>query len=94
VLKKRKRQEQWAAEKAATAKAAEAKGIEKKKEMFKRAEAYVAEYRSAEQQLVQMKRAARKAGTFYVEPVRLRTRGLPQAGEAGEGQRAECVSVR
>lgn len=71
MLKKRKRQEKWAADKAAAGKAAEAKGIEKKKEIFKRAEAYVAEFRSAEQQLVQMKRAARKAGTFYVEPVRL-----------------------
>merc|ERR1712087_934352 len=35
---------------------------------FKRAEAYVKEYRDSEAQLVQLKRAARKAGTFYVEP--------------------------
>merc|ERR1711935_663045 len=35
---------------------------------FKRAEQYVKEYREQEQQLVTMKRDARKAGTFYVEP--------------------------
>merc|ERR1711865_743310 len=40
----------------------------KKAEAFKRAEAYVKEYREQEQSLVTMKRAARKAGTFYVEP--------------------------
>ena len=68
VLKKRKRQEKWAADKAAATSAAETKAAAKRKDIFKRAEAYVAEYRSAEQQLVTMKRAARKAGTFYVEP--------------------------
>jgi len=68
VLKKRKRQEKWAEESKAKAAAAATKGIEKKAEAFKRAEAYVKEYREQEQSLVTMKRAARKAGTFYVEP--------------------------
>jgi len=68
VLKKRKRQEKWQAEKETAAAAAAEEGKKKKAECFKRAEAYVAEYRGQEQQLVQMKRAARKAGTFYVEP--------------------------
>jgi len=40
----------------------------KKEEQFKRSEAYIKEYRDQEAQLVQLKRAARKAGTFYVEP--------------------------
>jgi len=68
VLKKRKRQEKW--EEAAKAKAAElsVKGDSSKKEAFKRAENYVKEYREQEQSLVTLKRAARKAGTFYVEP--------------------------
>ena len=68
MLKKRKRQEKWAEESKAKAAAAATKGIEKKAEAFKRAEAYVKEYREQEQSLVTMKRAARKAGTFYVEP--------------------------
>lgn len=68
VLKKRKRQEKWAEESKAKAAAAATKGAEKKAEAFKRAEAYVKEYREQEQSLVTMKRAARKAGTFYVEP--------------------------
>merc|ERR1719201_1488172 len=68
VLKKRKRQEKWEEEKQAKAAAAQTAGEAKRKETFKRAEAYVAEYREQEKQLVTMKRAARKAGTFYVEP--------------------------
>ena len=68
VLKKRKRQEKWEEEKQAKAAAAQTAGEEKRKETFKRAEAYVAEYREQEKLVVTMKRAARKAGTFYVEP--------------------------
>merc|ERR1719183_3226689 len=68
VLKKRKRVEKWEA-------AAKAAGVEKatkakksSEEAFKRAEKYVQEYRQQEASLVTLKRAARKAGTFYVEP--------------------------
>jgi len=68
VLKKRKRAEKWDEEKKAKAAAAQTAGAAKDKECFKRAEAFVKEYREQEQQLVTMKRAARKAGTFYVEP--------------------------
>ena len=68
VLKKRKRAEKWAEESKAKAAADATKGVQKKAEAFKRAEAYVKEYREQEQSLVTMKRAARKAGTFYVEP--------------------------
>jgi large subunit ribosomal protein L7e len=68
VLKKRKRAEKWEA--AAKAKAAEStkKAEANKKEAFKRAEGYIKEYREQEASLVTLKRSARKAGTFYVEP--------------------------
>merc|ERR1711935_975940 len=66
--KKRKRQEKWDEENRAKTSAAETKAAAKKAEAFKRAEQYVKEYREQEQQLVTLKRAARKAGTFYVEP--------------------------
>jgi len=66
VLKKRKRVEKWQAEKDAAAATAAEEGKKKKEECFKRAEAYVKEYRSQEAQLATMKRAARKAGTFFV----------------------------
>lgn len=68
VLKKRKRQEKWDEENRAKSAAAATAGTAKKAEAFKRAEQYVKEYREQESQLVTMKRAARKAGTFYVEP--------------------------
>jgi large subunit ribosomal protein L7e len=68
VLKKRKRVEKYAeAEKAAAAEATK-KATANKAEAFKRAEAYVKEYREQETSLVTLKRAARKSGTFYVEP--------------------------
>jgi len=68
VLKKRKRQEKWDEANKAKAAAAATKGEESKKEAFKRAEKYIAEYKEQEKSLVTLKRAARKAGTFYVEP--------------------------
>jgi len=68
VLKKRKRQEKWDEATKAKAAAAATKGEASKKEAFKRAEAYVKEYKEQQASLVTLKRAARKAGTFYVEP--------------------------
>jgi len=68
VLKKRKMHDKWAAEKAAAATKATAAAAKKKEEIFKRAESYVQEYRDTESQIVSLKRAARKAGTFYVPP--------------------------
>jgi len=68
VLKKRKRAEKWEAAAAAKATASAEKAAASKAEAFKRAEAYIKEYREQETQLVTMKRAARKAGTFYAEP--------------------------
>lgn len=68
VLKKRKRQEKWQQQKDAEAATAATKATQNKQEIFKRAESYIKEYREKEQQLVQMKRAARVKDTFYVEP--------------------------
>jgi len=81
VLKKRKRQEKWAAEKASAVAKADSAAATKKEEIFKRAESYIKEYRDVEAQKVQLKRAARKAGTFYVETEQkllfvMRLRGL------------------
>jgi len=68
VLKKRKRVEKYEAENKAKVAAAASKAEASKKEAFTRAEKYIKEYRSQEQSLVTLKRAARKSGTFYVEP--------------------------
>jgi len=68
VLKKRKRAEKWDEANKAKAAAAATKGEASKKEAFKRAEKYIAEYRDQEKSLVTLKRAARTAGTYYVEP--------------------------
>jgi len=62
------RAQKWAADKAAKATEAAKAAKTKKAEIFKRAEAYVQEYRDTEAQVVQLKRAARKAGTFFVPP--------------------------
>jgi len=68
VLKKRKRQEKWDAAAKAEATAAATKAKASKETAFKRAESYVKEYKEQQASLVTLKRAARKAGTFYVEP--------------------------
>merc|ERR1719310_2050989 len=68
VLKKRKRAEKWANEKQSAIAAEGKKREASKAEAFKRAEAYVKQYRDQTASLVTLKRAARKAGTFYVEP--------------------------
>ncbi|EIE19109.1 60S ribosomal protein L7 [Coccomyxa subellipsoidea C-169] len=68
VLKKRKRDEDWAAKKAATAGDAKKKSRDQRKEIFKRAESYVKEYRDQEKDLIRLKREAKSNGGFYVEP--------------------------
>lgn len=66
LLKKRKTQEKIvAARKAAEAEAKKA-GKAKRKDIFKRAEKYVAEYRTQRNDEVRLKREAKKAGNFYV----------------------------
>ena len=67
VLKKRKRQEKWDAAAKAAGTAAAAKSKASTETAFKRAEQYIKEYKDQQASLVTLKRAARKAGTFYVE---------------------------
>mmetsp|Transcript_19639 Transcript_19639/g.54778 ORF Transcript_19639/g.54778 Transcript_19639/m.54778 type:complete len:245 (-) Transcript_19639:299-1033(-) len=67
LVKKRKRDEQWAAERAAAALEARKQSKIKRKDMFKRAEQYVKEYREQDKSLVQLKRAAKAKGGFHIE---------------------------
>ena len=66
VLKKRRRDEQWAAQKSAEREQKLSDSRKKRKVIFKRAEQYVKEYVSQEKDLVRMKREARAQGGFYV----------------------------
>jgi len=66
LLLKRKRNESVAALKAKKAVATAKLRKTKRKEIFKRAEKYVKEYRTAERDVIRLKRQARKAGNFYV----------------------------
>lgn len=68
ALKRRKRDEAWAAKKASAAAEVSANKDKNNKEIFKRAEKYVKEYRDQEADLVRLKREARTKGGFYVEP--------------------------
>ncbi|OAY81362.1 60S ribosomal protein L7-4-like [Ananas comosus] len=68
VLKKRKREEQWAlAKKEALDTKKKAEG-EKRKLIFSRAQQYAKEYESQEKELIRLKREARLKGGFYVCP--------------------------
>merc|ERR1711970_1632969 len=67
VLLKRKANDKLQAEKAAGAQAAKKASKERRKTIFKRAEKYVKEYRSQENDLVRLKRQAKKAGNIFVE---------------------------
>lgn len=66
VLKKRRTQEERAARKAKNGQKAEEKAASKKKEMIKRAETYVNEYKSMENDSIRLRREAKAAGSFYV----------------------------
>jgi len=66
LAKKAKRNEQWAAEKAAAALEARKKNRTTRKEIFKRAESYVKEYIQQEKDLVRLKREAKAQNGFYV----------------------------
>jgi len=68
LLKKRKRDEKWAAD-ASTQAASEKRARRASRGVvFKRAESYVREYRTAESDLIRLRREARAQGGFYVEP--------------------------
>lgn len=66
VLKKRRTQEKVAAERAVAFKAAVKARRAGKKDIFKRAEKYAAEYKSNERATIEAKRNARKEGKFFV----------------------------
>merc|ERR1719263_2470314 len=68
LLKKRKRNDAWAAAKAAEADKAKKDHKAKRAAVFKRAEAYVKEYREKERDIVRLRREARAKGSFYMEP--------------------------
>jgi len=68
VLRKRKREDQWAADKKEKALADRKKALESRKAIFARAEQYAQEYDAQEKELVQLKREARLKGGFYVSP--------------------------
>ncbi|RLN09994.1 60S ribosomal protein L7-3-like [Panicum miliaceum] len=68
VLRKRKREEQWAADWKEKALADRKKALESRKIIFARAKQYAQEYDAQEKELVQLKREARLKGGFYVSP--------------------------
>mmetsp|Transcript_495 Transcript_495/g.1258 ORF Transcript_495/g.1258 Transcript_495/m.1258 type:complete len:244 (-) Transcript_495:642-1373(-) len=68
VLKKRKTQERLNAAKSAEAAEAKKARVVKSRTIFKRAESYVKEYRAQERQLIRLRREAKRAGNFFVEP--------------------------
>lgn len=81
LAKKRRRDEAWAAKRATAALEARKKARETRKDIFKRAEQYVNEYRSQEKDLIRLKREAKVNKGFYVEPeaklaLVIRIRGL------------------
>ncbi|KAJ7560642.1 hypothetical protein O6H91_04G139100 [Diphasiastrum complanatum] len=68
VLKKRKRDEQWAFTRKEQLEAAKAKSAKSRRVIFKRAELYIKEYQQQESDLIRLKREAKLKGGFYVEP--------------------------
>ncbi|KAG6760588.1 hypothetical protein D5086_021076 [Populus alba] len=68
VLKKQKREEEWALAKKQELAATKKKNTENRKLIFNRAKQYAKEYQEQEKQLVQWKREARLKGGFYVDP--------------------------
>ncbi|KAJ9180266.1 hypothetical protein P3X46_008534 [Hevea brasiliensis] len=68
VLKKQKRNEEWALLKNQELKIKKEKNAENRKIIFKRAEQYGKEYKEKERELIRLKREAKLKGGFYVEP--------------------------
>ncbi|KAL6765066.1 component of cytosolic 80S ribosome and 60S large subunit [Haematococcus lacustris] len=66
LAKKQKRDAQWQAEKAAAALEGRKKAKLARKDIFKRAESYVREYRQEEADLIRLKREAKAKNGFYV----------------------------
>jgi len=68
LLKKRKTLEQIKAKRAVTVQETKKKKAAVRREIFKRAERYVREYRSKERSEVRLRRQAKNVGNFYVPP--------------------------
>mmetsp|Transcript_26171 Transcript_26171/g.45009 ORF Transcript_26171/g.45009 Transcript_26171/m.45009 type:complete len:243 (-) Transcript_26171:346-1074(-) len=68
LLKKRKSLEKLKAEKAAKSLQEKKDRRQKRIDIFKRAEKYVAEYRKQELELVKLRRQAKKEGNYFLEP--------------------------
>ncbi|KAJ8442799.1 hypothetical protein Cgig2_016265 [Carnegiea gigantea] len=68
VLKKQKREEEWALAKKQELEAEKKKRAENRKLIYKRAEQYTKEYENQEKELIRLRREAKLKGGFYVEP--------------------------
>ncbi|CAM8960075.1 hypothetical protein QQ045_005802 [Rhodiola kirilowii] len=68
VLKKQKRNEEWALAKKETLEKQKVHNSENRKIIFKRAEKYAKEYSEQEKELIRLKREAKLKGGFYVNP--------------------------
>ncbi|KAG8373975.1 hypothetical protein BUALT_Bualt11G0082000 [Buddleja alternifolia] len=68
VLKKQKRNEEWALVKAKQLEDAKKKKVETRKLICKKARQYATEYEEQEKELIRLKREARLKGGFYVNP--------------------------
>ena len=66
ILKKRKRNDRLAAEKAKARTELRAANKTKRKVIFKRAESYTKEYRTKVADELRLRRMAKKSGSFYV----------------------------
>jgi len=67
LLKKRKRDEQWAAAKSSELVAAKSRNAKNRTLIFKRAQQYEEEYKKQDAELISLKREAKLKGGFYVE---------------------------
>ncbi|KAM6570574.1 hypothetical protein CsatB_018559 [Cannabis sativa] len=68
VLKKQKREEEWALAKTQELQTLKVKNAENRKLIYNRAKQYAHEYSEQEKELIQLKREAKLKGGFYVEP--------------------------
>ncbi|XP_015952660.1 60S ribosomal protein L7-2 isoform X2 [Arachis duranensis] len=68
VLKKQKREGEWALKKKEELNAAKKKRAESRKLIYSRAKQYAKEYQEQEKELIQLKREAKLKGGFYVDP--------------------------
>lgn len=68
VLKKQKRNEEWALAEKKGLEVAKKKNAENRKLIYTRAKLYAKEYDEQQKELIQLKREAKLKGGFYVDP--------------------------